>query len=908
MDFTNLKEAVAAVIKTNGNQEITGAVLQNVLNTIITTMGAGRTFVGVATPTTTAINPLPDGNVFYITKGYGSFVDFDVTVPQGEIYIIQNTETGWQGISLMKSPDALVGVIDDQGQTIANQGETIANQGKAIANQGKTIANQGEAIARQEFEIARQELTMPAWLESAPDFGAEVQGDTLVIPVGNSGIGSHVGAKTGLNLDFGILQNQIEDCTVVGLVQITGNQAEIDDKISQYSEEYWTTPGGEPANLVNTNILLFEKLSDNIFMTVVHMSGVTEKKTASGNTFYGIKAGVIVGPGNVTEEMRITPLAASHYSVRLVDSEPEQFGNYVVKKLIGDALTVYNYGQPSTIVVSADPNDTDSRVSFKGKNAIQNALDSITDNSPTKRYRIYVKQGLYKITNSSEFLGYLGYPCMVCMKDYVDIEGADRDNTIVWAELPYYDADIDVSANGQRIPRDRHQTLWNYAKDAYVKHITLVGKNLRCTIHHDDGRSSMYKRGYEDVKVIFTGARGVRPWDLGLYNGETNEVKGGLSVSSIKDAWRCNNKPNSQYPTKWRLENHTTVTELSETLFMLLNNGSLINDFWEMVGCSWGGKGYILDYDQYWYSGDENHASFNHAEWRIIGYGNDPFLFSNNAIRGVSLRIISNSTGDDSKVRFVSSGDVYAKAIKNPRQNADVTLFLPETLYTDGYIVRDGSEGLSGWANGCVDLSEEIYANDAGVNYTRFGLRLGDCSTTHKTLTINIDGTDYNVVFDKDYTNMTNAAILAEINAVISAVATATFVYYGRSYYPEMPDVSEIVYNESTSDYIPKGTVLKKVNGRVSPAEDGDIIAGVALDDIPVFNDIQGVATGTGRMLKRGYISTDGTQPFFVNAWNGTNTDVAIGDRLKVDAGRLVVDPAGTVTVKAANVVAINCN
>lgn len=227
-----MKEAVAAVIKTNGNQEITGAVLQNVLNTIITTMGAGRTFVGVATPTTTAINPLPDGNVFYITKGYGSFVDFDVTVPQGEIYIIQNTETGWQGISLMKSPDALADVIDEQGQTIANQGETIANQ--------------GEAIASQEFEIARQELTMPAWLESAPDFGAEVQGETLVIPVGNSGIGSHVGAKTGLNLDFGILQNQIEDCTVVGLVQITGNQTEIDDKISQYSEEYWTTPGENP--------------------------------------------------------------------------------------------------------------------------------------------------------------------------------------------------------------------------------------------------------------------------------------------------------------------------------------------------------------------------------------------------------------------------------------------------------------------------------------------------------------------------------------------------------------------------------------------------------------------------------------------------------------------------------------
>lgn len=1217
MNFTNLKEAVAAVIKTNGNQEITGAVLQNVLNTIITTMGTGRTFVGVATPTTTAINPLPDGNVFYITKGYGSFVDFNVTVPQGEIYIIQNTATAWQGISLMKSPDALVN------------------------------------------EIARQELTMPASLQvgSATGSGAVNQGGTLVIPVGYSGNGSNAGAQMLINTDFGISPNtQIEDCTVVGLVQITGNQTEIDAKIGRYTVEFWTTPGGGNGNLVNTNIIGFTKLSDNIFMTVAHTSGVTAKKAANGNTFNGIYAGINVGSGNVTQEMRITPLAASHYSARLVDSQPEQLGNKIVKKLIGDALTDYDFspsftnaeylqnvvyskgyegnnvtlglnndskayatcpangnpygfsigiskyvlqsgvsyslralyknegfstrqmtfyfiyynsvgrqiatatatqdtdgyltitkditpteeiiidlfgfqhtgstvytadatitlldmqvlqsfvnnpntltnaltqsivswveaqnygtslrtyfddwrtdlygdcvaregdngftcpaggvinpsntvlnapgfrpgfmtnwkiyfrcsdiitglrlfyitynggvrqvsyqsfiqdtsdpdvtdryfcqidvtppannsgnfqwalqatsadikptkdfyiyweqcsfkqtydadashpsaietaienlvvqtvndtigtGQPTTIVVSADPNDTDSRVMFKGKNAIQLAINSITDNSQAKRYQIYVKQGLYKITNSSEFIGLPGYPCMILMKDYVDIEGADRDNTIVWAELPYNDADIDVSYNGQQIARGMHQTLWNFAKNAYMKHITLVAKNLRYTIHQDDGRSAMYNRGYEDVNVIFIGDKGsLRPWGLGSWNGETNEVKGGRSVASTSVPWSCHNNTNFQYPTKWKFENHTFISENGNGIFSLQNDGSLINDFLELYGCSFGGTNYVALYVQNWLRGDGNNASFDHAEWRMIGYANDPFYFDNQ-VRGDSLRIISKSTGVNSKVRFGASGDVYAKAIKNPRQNADVSLYLPETLYVDGYVVRDGSPGLSGWANGCVDLSAEIYAYNAGVNYTRFGLRLGDCSTTNKTLTINIDGTDYNVVFNKDYTDMTNAAILAEINAVISAVATATFVYYGRSYYPEMPDVSEIVYNASTTDYIPKGTVLKKVSGRVSPANDGDVIAGVALDDIPVFTNVQGVVTGTGRMLKRGYISTDGNQPFFVKAWSGTNTNVAIGDRLKVDAGRLVVDPAGTVTVKDTNVVAINCN
>ena len=107
MNYTNLKEAVAAVIKTNGNQEITGAVLQNVLSTIITTMGTGRTFVGVATPTTKAINPLPDGNVFYLTSGSGYYVDFNVTVPVGKLCALQNNATAWELVIITESASGL---------------------------------------------------------------------------------------------------------------------------------------------------------------------------------------------------------------------------------------------------------------------------------------------------------------------------------------------------------------------------------------------------------------------------------------------------------------------------------------------------------------------------------------------------------------------------------------------------------------------------------------------------------------------------------------------------------------------------------------------------------------------------------------------------------------------------------
>lgn len=57
-----IKSRNCAAIKANGNNEITGAIMQVVLNTIVSTVGANRTFVGIANENT---NPgTPDSNVF----------------------------------------------------------------------------------------------------------------------------------------------------------------------------------------------------------------------------------------------------------------------------------------------------------------------------------------------------------------------------------------------------------------------------------------------------------------------------------------------------------------------------------------------------------------------------------------------------------------------------------------------------------------------------------------------------------------------------------------------------------------------------------------------------------------------------------------------------------------------------
>ena len=73
-NYEELKAAVASVIKTNGNQEITGQVLQNTLTTLISQVGANATFAGIATPKTAP--GTPDQNVFYIAGQSGVYANF----------------------------------------------------------------------------------------------------------------------------------------------------------------------------------------------------------------------------------------------------------------------------------------------------------------------------------------------------------------------------------------------------------------------------------------------------------------------------------------------------------------------------------------------------------------------------------------------------------------------------------------------------------------------------------------------------------------------------------------------------------------------------------------------------------------------------------------------------------------
>ena len=87
-NYAILKAAIEAVIYENGNQEITGSVMQATLLAMVNSLGANYQYAGIATPST---NPgTPDQNVFYLASTAGTYVNFgNIVLAENEVAILK---------------------------------------------------------------------------------------------------------------------------------------------------------------------------------------------------------------------------------------------------------------------------------------------------------------------------------------------------------------------------------------------------------------------------------------------------------------------------------------------------------------------------------------------------------------------------------------------------------------------------------------------------------------------------------------------------------------------------------------------------------------------------------------------------------------------------------------------------
>ena len=110
-NYNSLKTTIDANIKQNGNQEITGQILNSVLNQMVNILGAGYQFAGVAT---IATNPgTPDAKVFYIANGKGIYEKFGgINVTEDEVVVLY-WDSSWHKVSTgIASQEKLSELID----------------------------------------------------------------------------------------------------------------------------------------------------------------------------------------------------------------------------------------------------------------------------------------------------------------------------------------------------------------------------------------------------------------------------------------------------------------------------------------------------------------------------------------------------------------------------------------------------------------------------------------------------------------------------------------------------------------------------------------------------------------------------------------------------------------------------
>jgi hypothetical protein len=144
MNYENLKALVNAKVYENTEQGITGEGLNEVLQSVITSLGKGYQFVGVATPTT---NPgTPDQKVFYIATEPGTYTNFGGKKVNKDNVAIFHYDSGWReeltGIASTAKISELSGYIKEEVTSAVDYSSIFQNK---IINADGTVEDYTQA-------------------------------------------------------------------------------------------------------------------------------------------------------------------------------------------------------------------------------------------------------------------------------------------------------------------------------------------------------------------------------------------------------------------------------------------------------------------------------------------------------------------------------------------------------------------------------------------------------------------------------------------------------------------------------------------------------------------------------------------------------------------------------------------
>lgn len=156
-NYNSLKTTIDANIKQNGNQEITGQILNSVLKQMVTTLGTGYQFAGVAT---TATNPgTPDAKVFYIATQAGTYTNFNsLEVADDEVAVLYY-DSSWH-----------------KAVTGAATAEQVNQLGQGIIGYSNRYISLVSGVS-----VNRVDSLLPVVIKKGDKFSVKVSADDLIL-------------------------------------------------------------------------------------------------------------------------------------------------------------------------------------------------------------------------------------------------------------------------------------------------------------------------------------------------------------------------------------------------------------------------------------------------------------------------------------------------------------------------------------------------------------------------------------------------------------------------------------------------------------------------------------------------------------------------------------------------------
>lgn len=209
MDYKNLKDAIKAVIKKNGAQEITGQIMQDTLLSIVSKLGGNKTFAGVASPTT--VPDTTDANIFYIAGENGTYVNFGGAKVENEAAVFVQASGGtWRtiytGIQTSYGVDKRLQEEHEQFDTALDRIQTDLTQFKQteFADVKEDVARHATEIAKNKSDITNingEIATLNELSNTAADELVRIEGkvdanlkDAVVVFVPSTNTGMYKGA------------------------------------------------------------------------------------------------------------------------------------------------------------------------------------------------------------------------------------------------------------------------------------------------------------------------------------------------------------------------------------------------------------------------------------------------------------------------------------------------------------------------------------------------------------------------------------------------------------------------------------------------------------------------------------------------------------------------------------------